>query len=237
MKKLSLLLALSAIAGAANAVTIFDQIGDSVDTSTTSYGAASQDFETAYNQYDIAAIDDFTTTSSYVLTTAETAIFPNSTSFSTAGITAWTVSIYSGATGTTASSLSGDVKTYTLAPSAATYTATVGGYYDVVLNLGSSYTLPAGSYWLGITPSVAYATYGQTYVSQSSIAAGTALNARQINPSNGFGGGTNFAASGATAGIGANLQYRLTANPVPEPSAFAALGLGAVAVLRRRKKA
>ena len=49
--------------------------------------------------------------------------------------------------------------------------------------------------------------------------------------------GPTYAGSAGTYGTGVPTAFSVSVNPTPEPSALAALGLGAVGLLRRRKRA
>ncbi len=226
---------LLAFSTAAFAIPIFDQIGpDPLVSGAGQPGTVSQNFPD-FPTFSSIGIDDFQTLAPFKLTAADAVFVRNpGTVFTPAGATAWTVSIYSLAGGTNpAAAVTGDVQTFNLTPAQMTFTNPAANTFVVSLNLAAAnVTLPAGTYWMGVAPTAAFGTAGQGFVLESSLVAAGAvpLNARTINPGNGFGNGTNIQTNPA-----ANLELRLFGDPVPEPTSLAAVGLATLAIVRRRR--
>ena len=73
-----------------------------------------------------------------------------------------------------------------------------------------------------------FGTYGQTFIESAPGGNPGGSNAQGINPGNGFSLGTQIATTN-------NAAILITGNPVPEPSSMAALAIGALALIRRRR--
>ncbi len=228
--------ALSAISGAQ---AIFDQLGTGSGVDVN--GFASQNIPDFAPNYNIMALEDITTTSAYKLTSIDmVGFFYNTATPDPANITGWQFAVFSNAVGnggTTDTSNTGDVLNGTFASGAVTVTANfngVTGNYLFHLDLSSAnMTLAAGTYWFGMAADLPFGTGGQLAVAGNTMsdASSGALNARQMN------GGGGFAITGNNAATdpAANLSYRLNGAPVPEPASMAALGLGALALIRKRR--
>jgi hypothetical protein len=100
--------------------------------------------------------------------------------------------------------------------------------------------LAAGSYVISLVANTTFATHGQTFTAQSNLP-GTS-NDYTRNP----GGSFNLGSAGNTAwttmtvayppsGPNANWGIGINGSVVPEPASMAALGLGALALIRRRR--
>lgn len=112
-----------------------------------------------------------------------------------------------------------------------------GSYWAVVADTSGVAALQNinGSYWIGLTPNAAFASFGQEFhLLSSDPINGDASRAR--NPGGGFGAGTNWVDAG---GIGlvapADMNMTLEGEVVPAPGAFALMGLGGLAAGRRRR--
>lgn len=235
MKKLHAsitLVALASLPTVGNADTIFDQLAANAFFS----GTTSQDFEPLNDNADAIAIDDFSIASSYALTRFTFGASFNSVN-ALALVTGYKVSIYSPAASTTAATLNGDVAAISLLPISATANL-VNGRGTITLDLSSAnVVLAPGTYSIGVTTSLSFSPNGYRIFNLFGAQAAGGNNGRFINPGGGFGVGPNSQIVASGNGQGVNLNYKLEAQAVPEPASMAALGLGAVAMLRRRRKA
>ena len=99
--------------------------------------------------------------------------------------------------------------------------------------------LAAGTYFLGLAPAL---TTPGTAVGGSYSAATTGRNGVGSPLANGNSfvtnpnGGFNFEPSSTFGSDLTNFSYGVTGQPAPEPASLAALGLGALAVVRRRRR-
>jgi hypothetical protein len=112
----------------------------------------------------------------------------------------------------------------------------VVGASTVVTAGGLSINLAAGNYWIGITPIIAFGVYGQEYHQQADAVIGDYSAVR--NPGNGFGYGTGWGTYALIGGSLADGAIRIEgASGIPEPSTWSLLALGvcALAFLRRRR--
>ncbi len=115
----------------------------------------------------------------------------------------------------------------------------VVGASTLVTASGLSINLAAGNYWIGITPIILFDTYGQEFHQQADAVMGYYSAMR--NPGGGFGIGTAWGTY-ALWGVGADpadgaIRIERTSAAIPEPATWSllALGLGALAFLRRRR--
>ncbi|HJP84169.1 MAG TPA: PEP-CTERM sorting domain-containing protein [Fimbriimonadaceae bacterium] len=101
----------------------------------------------------------------------------------------------------------------------------------------SPFSLAAGNYWIGI--SLIDPGSVRSFVATTSGVNGVG---GPLNDGNSFLNSSTFAANFDDAGDfiiedrTPDFAYRITAAPVPEPATLGALGMGALALLRRRKK-
>jgi hypothetical protein len=221
----ALLLAMTA--GASADVVIFDQIGAGTAATNGQNVAASQDFPD-FPTFNIAAIDDFTHPGGQITRVEAVMGFFNSTASSFANVTNWRVEFYT-SVASAGANLTGNAGSTTVAPGAVTITGgyTSGGTNSSLVSIPVNVNLAAGTYWVGIMPVMSFGTGGQLGVAASTIAAQTASSGAQANPAGGFG-------FGPTQNTNVNYAYRVSI--IPAPSSMALLGLGGLAVARRRRR-
>ncbi len=136
-------------------------------------------------------------------------------------------------------------------PTAGTpYTATISamgtdgnfGLTSYTLTLtGLNLSLAAGEYWIGMTPSINSATYGQSFEGLTTTnSMGANYNDAWINPSGGFNLGTTWSnvntATGDSNGYYGGIDIQGTTQSVPEPASIAALGFGLIGLISRRRR-
>lgn len=214
-------------------LTLLDQIGP--DPSFTALPAtgnlfASQDFQAAFDAFDIITVDDFTVAQDVFLTDVEAVLgFFNTATGSFNNVLAYRVEVYSGPAAA-AADLVGDVGTAVVPAVAAGVTQPWGvigtqnrGLVSLDIEAFSIFLTP-GTYLLGVLPIMDFTTAnGQVGVSESTIGA---LNAAQANP------GTGFPFQYQAIAPANNAAYRISATP--EPASLGLLALGALGLLRRR---
>jgi hypothetical protein len=235
----SLAVALVAAAGA-SAQVVMDQIGPDPTATTGLATYASQQFEPANTNFNIAALDDFNLAAAGTVQRVEAVLgFFNGGSLP--AITGYRVEFYS-SVAAAAANLTGDQGSVTLAPGAVTVTpnfgVNIGQTPNILVSIPvAGVNLTAGTHWVSVIPIMNFTGGGQVGVSRSML--GASLNAHQANPGGGFAFPGNFSqidGDAATPGVqGINLAYRVTM--VPAPGSLALLGLGGLVATRRRRRA
>ena len=211
------------IVSTAGADVVMDQIGAADGSDMGGSTAASQDFEDAYNVYDIAAIDDFYLGGATSL---------NSVSFILNGWNGWggsggalgyNVNIYSSIESAGAN-LSGDVAAFTYGVGDAVANGDWGGAGEhLTLDLGG-FDLAGGSYLISVQAINNFADNGQSGIATSNLGDGAGY---QANPAGGFG-------FGPYQGTPYDFAYAIDGTVVPAPAALGLLAIGGLAVRRRR---
>ncbi len=216
------------------AVTIVDQIGSSGTFFTGRNAYTSQVFDD-FPTFSISAVDDFSVSSIFNLTNV-TAAMEGSNGFSSYGnITGYEVNIYSSLAAAKAS-LNGDIAHALISPASATVTTSFSGDLDSALvSLPVSILLPrTGTFYLSVLADLNFDAGGQLGIYGSTGLTGSnpgGANGHQENPGSGFG------LPGNESAINADLAYRITANAVPEPSAYAMMvGAGLLLLGLRRAR-
>jgi hypothetical protein len=235
MKKFVLLAAIvcGLSATSAQAQVVLDQIGVNPADSNGPNAYASQRFEAANVTFNIGSVDNFTIPAggSRLVTLVETVVRGFGTAFvptSFNNIQNYAVEIYS-SRAASGVNLVGDVASVTI-PAASAVVVPYGTstlQRLIALDMSSlSVNLAPGNYFLAVIPRLDFAGNGQTGIVGSTFAGGfpNDANAYQANPGGGFG------FTGTPPGTQdivppANLMYRLTVAPVPEPTSMALVGL------------
>jgi hypothetical protein len=223
MRRVLVFMAVAALAVPALAqVVVLDQIGpDPSATENTGVVAASQDFEAAFDIYDVGFLDNFMLDTDFTLTSVEAVLgFWNGIA-DFVNVQSYRVEFYSSPQAA-GSNLTGDV-------------ASLQGLQadELIDPFGDSQNrgkvlfevnipMEAGEYWLAVIPRMDFSGIGQVGVSGSEIGD---PDGWQANPGQGFGQGTEWQ-NGYSAG------YRIMG--IPEPATLTLLALGGLALIRRR---
>ncbi|HMS55987.1 MAG TPA: PEP-CTERM sorting domain-containing protein [Fimbriimonadaceae bacterium] len=235
MNKKTLLIALATVVGGAAQADVV--IMDQITGNTFQLGAASQDFETVNDAFDIAVADNFTTVVGGNNLTKVTAFLGlyggTATVRNFNNITAYRVEIYS-STAAAGASLTGDAGSMTVAAGSASRND-LSATASLVTIPVSIALMENTNYLISVIPVMNFGGgFGQSAVWTTNNGTGTPgdKNAIQANPGGGFGFGPTQTI--VSSGLNVDAGYQIEA--VPEPGTIAALGMGALVLLRRRKK-
>ncbi len=218
----------------------FDQIGTGAAIGTA--GNISQTFPAPNQTFTTMNIEDMTLTSTRQINSVDAVFIFFNGNGPTSAITDWHFAVYSNAVGnggTNGANNTGNVADVLgITGANVTYTNNFNGVTGntlVHIVLPTAVTLLPGTYWFGAAGTMDFAVGGEIGMLTSSTvdASSGANNARLMN------GGGGFALAGNNAAItpAANTAYRLNTTATPEPATMAALGLGVIAMIRRRRKA
>ena len=228
MKNFTTCICIMGLSGVAAADVLMDQIGPNDGTGIdVSNITANQDFEAAYDIYDIATCDDFNGDGSEI-NSVEMVLGGWNGFVDASGVSGWTVNLYSGADAAGAS-LAGDIASQAI--DAADATANPDWYDTATFLMGMAPSVQSipGQQWIAVIPANEFGTNGQTGVGVSTVADdGTCI---QANPGGGFGFGPYQA-------VGTAAAYRVAGGapadpctfPLPETCAADVDGDGSVAV-------
>jgi hypothetical protein len=198
-------LALGASTFASGQTVIMDQIG-SMDGSDLSGGITGcQDFEAAYDIYDIVTADSFTGNSD-TISMVEMVLNGWNGFTDPSTVTAYTANIYTDENAA-AASLTGDIATEYIDAADATQSPDWAGE-GFLISVDTSMTSGVGAQLIGLIPTNDFATGGQTGTQASTLGDGTAW---QANPGGGFGMPGNMQQTTADA------AYRVTSDAVFDP--------------------
>lgn len=178
------------------------------------YGSSAQNFEAAYDAYDIQPFMDFTTSADYYLGAVTSEGFETGGLDNPGGSTfeIWSDFPWNG--GSVILSANG---TDTLFSS-----GTIDADFAGAL-------LPAGTYLLSAYANRDYATYGQSYLYQSPLGNN---NDWHWNPGEGFGSGEYWQITDE-GGANTDLNFVLQGTLVPEPASLILLSLAGLIIRRR----
>lgn len=174
------------------------------------YGSAAQDFESAFDVYDISVFVDFTAANDYYLSAYSSQGFPTAAAdgISSTG-KVWDDLPWNGgsivATGTGTDTL------YT--------TGSIQGTFAGEL-------LTAGTYWLELQARRDYTTSGQSFLYRTEPSPYGAVD-QHWNPGGGFGFGDH-------QDLTTDINFEIRGDLVPEPATLVLLAFGSLVMLRRR---
>jgi len=200
---------LGLIAGGASAGIIFDQIGPNDGSElVAALIPASQDFEAAFDVYDIISIDDFMTSGETEILTFEAVLGGFNGYAGYEGVTAFSVRFYDEAADA-GLDLADTIATRDLAAPSLVVASDISptGPDDLLaFAMVPAVTVGGGTDWVGLFPENEFGSNGQTGIIDSNLGD---FNSFQANPAGGFG----FPPDGLQVAA-ANCAYRLLATGI-----------------------
>jgi len=226
MKNFTTCICIMGLSGFATAEVVMDQIGDMDGSGLGANIMASQDFEAAYDIYDIIVADDFTGDGASI-NMVEMVLGGWNGFVDPSSVAGYTANLYSSADAAGAN-LTGDIASQYVDAADATMSPDWMGA-NFLIGMDSDLSSAVGTQLVGVMAANDFATGGQTGTADSILA--DAAGCIQANPAGGFGFGPWQAAPGAAA-------YRISGGapadpctlPLPETCAADVDGDGSVAV-------
>jgi hypothetical protein len=208
MKNFTTCICIMGLSGVAAADVLMDQIGDMDGSGIADNIMASQDFEAAYDVYDVVVADDFAGDGS-AINSVELVLGGWNGFVDPSSIAGYTANLYSGSTAAGAS-LTGDIASQYVDAADATVSADWAGA-NFLVGMATDMASNPGDQLVGIIPSNDFATGGQTGLADSLL--GNGVNAWQANPGGGFG-------FGAVQDAGAEGALRIAGGAPADPCTF-----------------
>jgi len=205
MKNFTTCICIMGLSGIAAADVVMDQIGDMDGSGIGANIMASQDFESAYDIYDIIVADDFTGDGAGI-NMVEMVMGGWNGFVDPTSVAGYTANLYSGADAAGAS-LVGDIASQYVDAADATNSPDWMGP-NFLIGMDTDMASAVGSQLVGVQPANDFATGGQTGTADSLLA--DATGCIQANPAGGFGFGPWQAAPGAAA-------YRISGGAPADP--------------------
>ena len=205
MKNFTTCICIMGLSGIAAADVVMDQIGDMDGTGIADNIMASQDFESAYDVYDVVVADNFSGDGSNI-DMVEMVMGGWNGFVDPSSVAGYTANLYSGpdAAGAT---LVGDIASSYVDAADATVSADWMGA-NFLVGMGTDLASAVGDQLVGVVPSNDFATGGQTGCADSNL--GDTTSAIQANPGGGFG-------FGPWQEAGAEGAYRLGSSVAADP--------------------
>ncbi len=202
----SLFVVLGAVTSVASGQVLLDQIGPDDGSNIGGNITACQDFEAAYDIYDIATLDNFTGAGENV-NMVEMCLNGWNGFVDPSSVHGYTANFYSDPAAA-ALDLTGDIDSSYADAVDATQSPTWAGA-GFVISMPVGMTTAAGTNWVSMIPGNDFATGGQTGVAEALVGDGT--TAWQANPGGGFG------MPGNMQDIGAEAAYRIYGGAPADP--------------------
>jgi len=186
MRNLTSCICILGLSGVAAGDVLMDQIGANDGSGVDTANAfANQDFEAAYDQYDVACCDNFTGNGENVAS-VEMVMSGWNGFTSPDGITGWSVNFYTGSSAA-GSDLTGDIDSQYMDAADATVNPdwTLANYW--LIEMPVDMTAGVGDQLVAAIPSNEFGVNGQTACAWSNM--GDGVSGGQANPGGGFGFG------------------------------------------------
>ena len=202
----SLFVVLGAVTSVASGQVLLDQIGPDDGSNIGGNITACQDFEAAYDIYDIVTADNFSTDAGGTITQVEMVLNGWNGFTDPSTVSGYTANLYVDEN-SISSSLTGDIASEYIDAADATQSTSWAGD-GFLMSVSTTMISVTGTQLVGLVPSNDFATGGQTGTADSLSGDG---NAWQGNPGGGFGMPNNWQLTAADA------AYRLQSDTVNDP--------------------